>query len=59
MDRCNIDEVQLWLACGVRLLPALERQFLNKLAALRHQNKLCLLPQYALQNYSNHIREAL
>lgn len=59
MDRCNVDEVQLWLASGIRLLPHMNRRFLVALTDLKYKDKLCLLPQYQLQVYSDRIREAM
>lgn len=59
MNLCDVDEVQMWLANGLRLLPKVEQEFLAGLVMLRHQSKVCLLPQYALQNYSDHIRKAM
>lgn len=60
MDRPSINDVQLWLANGVRLLPAVEIRFLAQLAEMqRVSQRVCLLPQYALQNYSNHIRQTI
>lgn len=58
MDRYDVDEVQLWLASGLRLFPALHHKFLNSLVALSYRNKVCLLPQYRLESFSDKIRKA-
>lgn len=59
MRNVNVETVQLWLASGVRLMPAVERQFIAKLLSTPYRSKVCLLPQYLLEHYSYTVKQAL
>jgi len=58
MGSCDIDTIQLWLANRIRLLPAIEKLFFTKLVGLAIQQKVCILPQYRMQIYSDRFKQA-
>lgn len=57
--KVTIDEIQMCLAKGIRVMPWMYREYIRLLKEKQKQRKVCIIPSVLLEEYDIHITNKL
>jgi len=55
----TIDNIALYLACGVTLMPSLYDEFIDRMMEEDQRSSVCVLPNVRLQHYSSTVSKKI